>query len=219
MDKSSLSTHKTTKTPKYITVTGMTPTQYYHLKLYIKSILLPGTPALNKQCFETQQSLEVYQQWLNNALEVIGPRFFPVGGSGYIWPTDHERIYKAVHFVVRDLSWKIRKSNQMKMGAGLGADLQNAEDGENHGAGAADAIVVAGVILVDEEMQTQGKHEDLGIVLQEQGREATDEEMDASFLELQDLLVLMIPEVATALPDLVDEEIDWDELLEFNSEA
>ncbi|RPA88324.1 hypothetical protein L873DRAFT_1503488, partial [Choiromyces venosus 120613-1] len=148
MVRKPISAAKRVTTPKHITVTGMTPARYYQLKLHIKSILIPGTPALNNNRFADKENMEAHRQWLSNALEVIGPRFFPTGGNGYSWPQDQNGIYKAVHLVIRELSLKIRSRHQ-ETTASAGAILQEAKEG----AGPAgeindvqDVVIVGGVI-------------------------------------------------------------------------
>ena len=86
MVRRSPETLRTTKSPKHIAEIGMTREQYFELKVHIKSIILPGTPAFESKRIDSKD--QVYRQWLNNALEEIGPRFFPRGGKGLIWPEE-----------------------------------------------------------------------------------------------------------------------------------
>ncbi|RPA88541.1 hypothetical protein L873DRAFT_1062125 [Choiromyces venosus 120613-1] len=215
MIKGTTFTIKSMTIPRHITVTGMTPARYYQLKLHIKSILIPGTPALNNNRFADNDNIEAHRQWLSNALEVIGPRFFPTGGSGYCWPEDRNGIYKAVHLVVRELSLKIRSRHQ-ETTASAGAILQEAKDG----AGPAGEIDVQDTItLGGEVMQRQGQDGDHGIVMHEQDGRTMGEEMDAAVLGPEDLYVLTMDEVpAGTLDQACGDDIDWDELLDFNPE-
>ncbi|RPB00600.1 hypothetical protein L873DRAFT_1788952 [Choiromyces venosus 120613-1] len=208
--------------PKYITITGMTPENYFNLKVHIKTLLLPGTPGFEKKPWGNKESTPIYREWLNQVLDTIGPQFFPEGGSGLVWPTHYEGIYKAIRNVVVDLSWKMRKGYELKMEEETRAVFQapEAEDGEPHEAGPAgtvddlgDVIKVSGGV-----MQTQGQGGDHGIVMHEQDGRTTDEEMDGAVLGLEDLYLLTMHETSTGLPDLSGEEIDWDELLDFNPE-
>ncbi|RPB00599.1 hypothetical protein L873DRAFT_1805077 [Choiromyces venosus 120613-1] len=76
--------------PKYIKVTGMTAAGYFDLKVHMKTLLLPGTPGFEKRQFGNKECMDIYRNWLNYALETIGPRFFPEGGSGLIWPGHYQ---------------------------------------------------------------------------------------------------------------------------------
>jgi len=82
-------TIRTSKPPRHIVKIGMTTEEYFELKIYIKSIILPGTPPFEGSRIDSKDV--VYRQWLNNALEVIGPRFFPEGRNELLWPEEHAR--------------------------------------------------------------------------------------------------------------------------------
>ncbi|RPB00595.1 hypothetical protein L873DRAFT_1788949 [Choiromyces venosus 120613-1] len=135
-------TVKTANIPKYITKTGMSVTRYFDLKVYIKSILHPGTPGFKDKRFETAKEVDEYRQWLDHALETIGPRFFPSGGSGLLWPRDYDGIYKAVHMVVRDLSYKLRKAYEKTAGQEReqSAKMEMEGDAEGDGIGTARGV-------------------------------------------------------------------------------
>jgi len=79
-------TVRTSRPPRHIVEIGMTKEQYFELKVYIKSIVLPGTPPFEGKRIDSKDT--VYRQWLNNALEEIGPRFFPKDGNGLAWPEE-----------------------------------------------------------------------------------------------------------------------------------
>jgi len=77
------------KPSKRITEIGMTPEAYHELSVHIKSIILPGTLALECSGPGGIESKIVYHQWFDNALEEIGPKFFPRGANGLVWPEDY----------------------------------------------------------------------------------------------------------------------------------
>ena len=69
----------------------MTPEQYSELRVYLKSIILPGSPAFEYECLGNKEIKQIYHQWLNNALKVIGPKFFQEGWEGLVWPENYNR--------------------------------------------------------------------------------------------------------------------------------
>jgi len=87
-------TVRSSKMPKHIAKIAMGHEKYYELKVHIKSIVAPGTVPFKCTHF-TKENKQIYRQWLNNALEEIGPRFFPGGEKGLVWPED----YKAYVFL------------------------------------------------------------------------------------------------------------------------
>ncbi|CUS12992.1 unnamed protein product [Tuber aestivum] len=224
MGRKSTETIKTSKTPKYIAETGMTPNQYFDLKVHIKSITLPGTPGFEGKRFSSRESERAYRQWLHNALLQLGPKFFPGGGKGLAWPQDYEGIHKAVHQVVRSLSYKIRKNyaNQVERVSVAGGKAWNdktkaetPEAGDRCGCGPiCDSDVDEGVVMIDKEVgREQNQVEEVTVTKQHhQDREVTEEEMKAAAIGLEDLLDLMRPEVSPQLPDLTMEDFDWDEV-------
>jgi len=79
------------KTPKHFIEIGMTPREYFDLKVYVESVMaLPGFPGYGGQCFASTENREAYRQWLHNVLLQLGPKFFPLGGKKLAWPVDYE---------------------------------------------------------------------------------------------------------------------------------
>ena len=111
MGRKSLATNRNAKIPKYITDIAMTPEQYYEFKVYIKSIVLPGTPAFEFKRLSINDNKQIYSEWLNNALKDIGPKFFSEGANSLVWPKDHDRYvffifsYSTVDFVFQKDAW------------------------------------------------------------------------------------------------------------------
>jgi len=97
MGRKSQATIRNAKIPKHITKIAMTPEQYYELKVYIKSIILPGTPAYEYERLSNKESKQIHHQWLNSVLEVMGPKFFQEGSKGLVWPVDY---HKYVAYVI-----------------------------------------------------------------------------------------------------------------------
>jgi len=89
MESESLEITRADKPSNHITENGMTPEAYNELKVYIKSIILPGSPAFEYSGPGNMESKMVYHQWFDNALEEIGPRFFPRDSNGLVWPEDY----------------------------------------------------------------------------------------------------------------------------------
>lgn len=92
MGRKSAETVHSIKTPKHILEIGMTPDEYFDLKVDIKSIIaLPGMPGFEGKRFNSKENEKAYRQWLHNALLQLGPKFFPKGGKGLVWPEDYDR--------------------------------------------------------------------------------------------------------------------------------
>ncbi|KAG0635523.1 hypothetical protein HOY80DRAFT_1004213 [Tuber brumale] len=199
MARRPIETVRTAKLPKHIAEIGMTNEQYFELKVHIKAIILPGTPAFEGKRFDSKDV--VYRQWLNNALAEIGPRFFPKDGKGLVWPEDYKKILMAVHQVVRALGIKIKKNYR---GAGMravegktgSAEVEVVREGGHYEGGDPDDTEMEEDILADEEVVW---------------------EMDAADLQLEDLLGLIQPESFAQFPDLEDEPFDWDEVGDSNT--
>ncbi|PWW80737.1 hypothetical protein C7212DRAFT_361263 [Tuber magnatum] len=215
MRRTSASTIKAAKIPKHIIEINMTPEQYFGLKIYIKSIVLPGTPGFEGKRLASKNT---YRQWLNHALQEIGPKFFPGGKKGLVWPLDYDRIYGAVNQVIQAMSYQIRKDHKKKMGRlrVAGGEKDNdemgvVEDGEHCGGGLADTEVDEDITMVDEEFFREQKQEMEAIVTGQNGPDgdATGAEMEAEPIELEDLLDFVKPEVFAEFPDLADEQFDW----------
>ncbi|RPA95856.1 hypothetical protein L873DRAFT_1812165 [Choiromyces venosus 120613-1] len=98
--------------PKHISAISMTPEQYYGLKVHIKTIVAPGTPAFELNRLGGPNTKRTYHEWLSAALVEMGPKFFPGGAGGLVWPLDYDKIYNAVHQVVRVMSITIRLAHQ-----------------------------------------------------------------------------------------------------------
>ena len=96
MGRKSQATIRNAKIPKHLTKIAMTPEQYYELKVYIKSIILPGSPAFECEHLSSKEIKRTYSQWLKNALEVIGPKFFQEGSKGLVWPEDYNKYVSFV---------------------------------------------------------------------------------------------------------------------------
>ncbi|KAG0640803.1 hypothetical protein HOY80DRAFT_1021715 [Tuber brumale] len=219
MGRKPAKTVKTVKTPKHITEIGMTPNQYFDLKVHIKSITLPGTPGFEGKRFASRDSEQVYRRWLDNALLELGPRFFPGGGKGLVWPEDYDGIYKAVHQVIRTLSYKIRKDHRKKMEGVMVVEGGTWNDETKveifgDGGGLAGHTDIGEDVVIDEEIgENQKQEKDMMVTEQyDHDKEATEEEIEAAIIELEDLLDLMKPEVFAPLPDLTCEDFDWGEV-------
>ncbi|PUU73706.1 hypothetical protein B9Z19DRAFT_1134600 [Tuber borchii] len=230
MGRKSRATIRNTKIPKHLTKIAMTPEQYYKLKVYIKSIILPGTPAFEYEHLSSKEIKQIHHQWLNNALEMIGPKFFQEGSRGLVWPKDYNKIYKVVHQVVRASSIGIRKNYKKKElraireGAGDN-EMEMTHDGHYDGKDADDTDdtdVKEDVILDEDEKyaQWEGEEKMMAVLM------ATDQEslvknmikgMGAEPIELEDLLGLMKPEVFAHFPNLDNEYFNWDEIMDPSS--
>ncbi|KAG0136818.1 hypothetical protein HOY82DRAFT_598618 [Tuber indicum] len=198
MARRHIETVRTAKRPKHIADIGMTKEQYFELKVHIKSIILPGTPAFESKRFDSKDT--VYRQWLNNALVEIGPKFFPKDGKGLVWPKDYNRISWAVHQVIRALGFKIKKmyrGAELRAGSsetqGDGAGM--AQEGGYCETGGPDDTDVEEDITADEEL-ARG--------------------MAEAALELEDLLGLMEPSSFAQFSDL-DEPFNWDDVEDSNT--
>ncbi|KAG0634797.1 hypothetical protein HOY80DRAFT_1096573 [Tuber brumale] len=220
MAQNSLKTIRTAKTPKHIIEISMTPEKYYELKVYIKSILLPGTPPLECKRLDIGDNKRVYRQWINNALEEIGPKFFPGGrGKGLVWPEDHVGIYKAVHQVVRALSIGMRNNYKKNRGLMAVEECINSDEMEM----AQDDADVEGVVPapVDKKVSKEAQKKEIMVTItdqDDQDEEDMEEGMNAPAIELEDLLGLKIgPEMLAHLPDLAEEDFKWEEIMDLNS--
>ncbi|KAG0129959.1 hypothetical protein HOY82DRAFT_610102 [Tuber indicum] len=219
MAKNSPNTIKTAKTPKHIIEISMTPEKYYELKVYLKSILLPGTPPVECKRLDIGDNKRVYRQWINNALEEIGPKFFPGGrGKGLVWPEDHVGIYKAVHQVVRALSIGVR--NNYKKNGGLVA-VEEHINRDEMGMAQGDSDVEGVVEAVDKEVSKETQKDEVMAIMtnqDDQNEDSLEEWMDAPAIELEDLLGVKIgPEMFAHIPDLAEDNFDWEEIMDWNS--
>ncbi|PWW73782.1 hypothetical protein C7212DRAFT_330414, partial [Tuber magnatum] len=204
MARKSLETIRKTRIPKHITKISMTPRKYYGLKVYIKSIIVPGTPAFDCKRLGYGNNKKTYHLWLHNTLEEIGPRFFPSGARGLAWPGDYDQIYKAVHQVVRVLSVGIRRNYKKRELRAIQRDSDSDEtemaqdDKLLEGAAGGDIDAEEDVTVVDEgerhaqwEQEEEKMKEIMTIADQEnQVDDVVEEEMDAEPIELEDLLGL-----------------------------
>ncbi|KAG0635524.1 hypothetical protein HOY80DRAFT_1025005 [Tuber brumale] len=225
MGRKSLGATRKAKIPKHITKIAMTSEKYYDLKVYIKSIIIPGTPAFECNRLGNNSSKQAYRLWLHNLIEEIGPRFFPTGGRGLAWPEDYDQICKAVHQVVRALSIGIRKSYKMR---GLGAvketgreKMEMAQGGELHGGAAADNTDAEEEVMMlngHEVYVERVQEEERMMMAMDQGNQdnnTMDEDMNAEPIEMEDLLdAMMKPEVFANFPNLDDEYFDWYEVVD-----
>ncbi|PUU73705.1 hypothetical protein B9Z19DRAFT_1134599 [Tuber borchii] len=228
MGRKSRATVRNAKIPKHLTKIAMTPEQYYELKVYIKSIILPGTPAFEYEHLSSKEIKQNYHQWFKNTLEVIGPKFFQGGSKGLVWPEDYNRIYKAIHQVVRALSIGIRKSYKKKEvravheGAG-GNEMEMTQDHDHYDGKDADDTDEEDVILNEDEKyaQWEGEEEKMMAMMmgmsQENQVKDTSKGMDVEPIELEDLLGLMTPKMFAHFPDLDNEYFDWDEIIDPSS--
>ncbi|KAG0634398.1 hypothetical protein HOY80DRAFT_1005180 [Tuber brumale] len=227
MERKSPATVKNAKIPKHITKIGMASEQYYELKLYIKSIAIPGTPAFEGERLSNKRSKLSYHQWLNNTLKDIGPKFFPEGGNGLVWPEDRDRIYKAVHQVVRILSIRIRKKyhkRELRESGGNGEEMAQ-DNNLGEGKAAVETDDTSGkeddMILDEDEKYAQWEEEEEKVMALmmamdqlNQDDDTMEEGTDAEPIELEDLLDLMKPEMFTHFPNLDDGYFDWDEIMD-----
>ncbi|CUS12678.1 unnamed protein product [Tuber aestivum] len=211
MVRTHIETVRTGKLPKHITEIGMSAEQYYHLKVYIKGIILPGTPAFDSNPFDSKDI--IYRQWLKIALEKIGPKFFQKGQNKLVWPEDSYGISNAVHQVVRNFSFKIKKKYKT---AGLraprsraeGGKAEMAQDGKHGEGGGSDTDVAEDATRADTDVAEDATRADQEVGL----------EMDTADIEFKYLLSLMKPEAFTQFPDLDDECFNWDEVEDSNTQ-
>ncbi|CUS12677.1 unnamed protein product [Tuber aestivum] len=231
MGRKTLGSTRRAKPPKRITEIGMTPDKYYKLKVYIKSVVVPGTPAFDFKRLGNGAGNPTYSAWLQKTLEEMGPRFFPNGAKGLVWPEDHNQIYKTVHQVVRALSIRIRKNYKKRELRAAKREIGSEEvkmkqDGEPHeGTVSGDTDVGEDVVALNEDeryAQWEQEEEKMRAILEAADQENQDDDtveegMDAEPIELEDLLGLMQPEVFANFPNLDDEYFDWDEILDPSS--
>ncbi|RPA95858.1 hypothetical protein L873DRAFT_1845696 [Choiromyces venosus 120613-1] len=239
MPRRSSETIKTTKPPKYIADTGMNAEGYYYLKIYIKSIIVPGTPPLEYDRFDVKD--DVYCQWLHNALKEIGPRFFPGGEGALVWPLDYTEIFKTVHRAIRVLTPKI-KHHYREFGRGYfenqaldnqtdsaqaeaydaddsgDTEVENGEPENCDDDYDGDTAVEEDAMMVDGEVVPEELDEEITLITDQddQGEYMRDKRMDAAATELKDLIDLMKPESFSQLPDLADDCFDWEEAEDSN---
>ncbi|KAG0633405.1 hypothetical protein HOY80DRAFT_1006036 [Tuber brumale] len=223
MGGNSLKTNEVTKSPNYITEIGMASEQYYELKVYIKSIILPGAPAFECNHLGDNESKKAYHQWFNNALEEIGPRFFPQGGAfNGLRLLRYNRIYKAVHEIVQVLSIGIRKDYEKTDNLGVVEretedcdEVEMVQDYELYdGESASDTDFEENDEPVDVEV-AWGEKEDRMIVMGQnyKNRQAMEEGVEAAAIGLEDVLGLMKPEVFAHFSSLAEGCFDWDEVV------
>ncbi|KAG0640280.1 hypothetical protein HOY80DRAFT_1136076 [Tuber brumale] len=220
MGGNSLETNGTTKFPNHITKIGMSAEQYYELKAYLKSKILPGAPTFECNRLGDKESKKAYHQWFNNALEDIGPRFFPQGGKGLVWPEDYVGIYKAVYEVVEILSVgkDQEMANNLRAVEGEIGDCDEMEMvldyGLDEGESAGDTDLEEDYLLADEEI-AQDEQEDQMMVMGKdyKNKQAMEEGVEAAAIGLEDVLGLMKPEVFAYFPSLAEGCFDWDEVV------
>ncbi|PUU73147.1 hypothetical protein B9Z19DRAFT_1069225 [Tuber borchii] len=216
-----MATVRTTKLPKHIAEIGMTAEQYFELKVHIKSIILPGTPAFESKRIDSKDP--VYRQWLINALREIGPRFFSRGGNGLVWPEERAGISRAVHQVIRALGAKIKLNYKLELGVagnGTGDGVEMARDNEHYeGGDADDTDPEEDIVMADEKVLPEDQENGVMIMIDQndQAEKRMEEEMEAAAIELEDLLALMQPEAFAQFPDFDDDYFDWDELMDSNT--
>ncbi|PUU73151.1 hypothetical protein B9Z19DRAFT_1164626 [Tuber borchii] len=195
MVRRSPETVRTTKLSKHITEIGMTAKRYFELKVYIKSIILPGTPAFESKRIDSKD--QVYRLWPKNALQEIGPRFFPRGGNGLVWPEERARISRAVHQVIRALAAKIKLNYKVELvvaGNGTGDGVEMARDNEHYeGGDADDTDPEEDVVMADEKVlpEEQGNGVMIMIDQNDQAEKRMEEEMETTAIELEGLFALM----------------------------
>ncbi|CUS12685.1 unnamed protein product [Tuber aestivum] len=231
MGRTTRETIRNAKISKQITQTSMTPEQYSELKVYIKSIILPGTPAFEGERLGTKESKQIYKKWLNSVLEEVGPRFFPGGAKGWVWPENRYEIYKAIHQVVRTLSIRVRRDYQKRelttsREEGGDNEMVMAQDNDFYEHRMVDDTDVANVkvdvMISDKDKKYVQRDQGEGKMLalnemagkENQDDDMMEEEMDAEPIELEDLLGSMKPEVFGHFPNLDDEYFDWDEIMD-----
>ena len=79
------------RTPKYLIEIGVTPKEYFDLKVYFKYLMdLPGFPGYGGQLSTNSANREAYRQWLHDIIVQLGPKLFPEGGKKLVWPRDYE---------------------------------------------------------------------------------------------------------------------------------
>ncbi|CUS12670.1 unnamed protein product [Tuber aestivum] len=230
MGKKPRGTTRKARITKYITGISMSSDKYYELKVHIKSIVVPGTPAFEFRRLGHGTNKKSYYLWLHKTLEEIGPRFFPSGARGLVWPEDYDKIYKVVHQVVRILSAGIRKDyyrrNPRAVQRGSSDDeMEMAQDGELHEGEAGDTDTEEDVVALDEDgryAQWEQEEVKMRVILEARDQENQDDDtveeaMGAEPIELEDLLGLMKPEVFANFPNVDDEYFDWDEILDPSS--
>ncbi|CUS12667.1 unnamed protein product [Tuber aestivum] len=231
MGRKSLGVTRKSRIPKHINKISMTPDKYYELKVYIKSVVVPGTPAFEFRRLGHGANKKAYHLWLHKTLEEAGPRFFPSGKGGLACPEDYHKIYKAVHRVVRALSIGIRKSYYRRnpravQGGSSDDEVEMAQDEEAHERETSDDTdTEEDVVVLDEDeryAQWEQEEEKMRAILASADREnqeddTVEEGMDAEPIELEDLLGLMKPEVFANFPNVDDEYFDWDEILDPSS--
>ncbi|RPA95855.1 hypothetical protein L873DRAFT_1845693 [Choiromyces venosus 120613-1] len=227
MSGNSQKTLKNARMPKHITEIGMTTAQYYELKVYLKSIILPGTPPFGS--LQNSDSKRAHRQWLNNALREIGPRFFPGGVEGLVWPKDYDEIYNVVHQAVRVMSIGMRKQYEKEQGDAQkngdnDVEMEIVQDGELGGAATSgEADFGEGVKALDEDetyAEWEKEEEMMRAMIEEMEKDIPVEDMmegmDAEPLELEYMLELMKPEMFVNFPDFIDEHFDWDAIVDVN---
>ncbi|CUS12673.1 unnamed protein product [Tuber aestivum] len=231
MGRKSLGVTRKARIPGHITKISMTPNKYYELKVYIKSVVVPGTPAFELRRLSHGTSKNSYHLWLHKTLEDIGPRFFPSGTRGLAWPDNYDQIYKAVHQVVRVLSIGIRKNYYRRepRAAQRGSsddEMEMAQDEELHEGEVSDDTDSEEDVMVlnkDRTYVQREQEEEKRMAIQaardqeNQDDDTVEEGMDAEPIELEDLLGLMKPEVFANFPNVDDEYFDWDEILDPSS--
>ncbi|KAG0128091.1 hypothetical protein HOY82DRAFT_612524 [Tuber indicum] len=218
MGGNSLEKNGFTESPNYATEIGMTPEQYHELKVYIKSIILPGTPAFGCTRLGDKESKKAYHQWFNNALEEIGPKIFPKGGKGLVWPEDYAGIYMAVHEVVQILRIGIGG------GCGEGDDFEAVEgetkgcdememaedDGLSEGESADDTDLEEDDEIVDEQIAQDEQENQMMMGEDYRNRLAMEEGVETDTIGL---LGLTKHEVFAHFPSLAEGCFDWDEVV------
>ncbi|CUS12671.1 unnamed protein product [Tuber aestivum] len=228
MGRKSLGATRKARIPKHITKISMTSDKYYELKVYIKSVVILGTPAFEFRRLGHGANKKSYHLWLHKTLEEVGPRFFPSGTRGLVWPVDYDQIYKGIHQVVRALSIGIRKNyyrrNPRAVQRGSGDDeIEMAQHEEAHEWEASDDTDTEEDVVVLNEDERYGQweqeEENMRAILAAADRENQDDDtveegMDAEPIEVEDLLGLMKPEVFVNFPNVDDEYFDWDEILD-----
>ncbi|RPA95857.1 hypothetical protein L873DRAFT_1791961 [Choiromyces venosus 120613-1] len=214
MEKKYQGTKRSAPIPKHITSIGMSTEQYYELKVFIKLTVLPGTPCYDMRLSKGKEGRESSRKWLDSALGEIGPRLFPRGGKGLVWPENYTEIYGAVYTVIRSLSANIRKDYKKKEDLKVTKEtlsddgkelLQHTADPEPRGSASTD--FEEDLMIIDEEVQMQNNSR-MRVRLEEHSDELT----NAAELELEDLLDLMKPEAFAQFPGLADEGFDWDDV-------
>ncbi|KAG0130843.1 hypothetical protein HOY82DRAFT_648006 [Tuber indicum] len=217
MARISATTIRAAKAPKHIINIGMSPDEYFELKIHIKSIVVPGTPGFEGK--RSRNKVE-YRRWLGQALEEIGPKFFPGGGKRLVWPVDYDRIYGAVDQVIQALGYKIRRDHKKVEGLEVDKGEKNdemgmVENGEHCEGGLDDTNIDEDAFMIDPEFAQEKKQV---MEISAMGQNDVDgeaagakmePEMEPGPTELEDLFDLLRPEVFAEFPDLADEHFDW----------